>query len=37
MNKVVLDILTEPDLRSPEALETALSQQFSAGLPWLTG
>lgn len=36
MNTLLLDILTDTQLRDVENLEDALIQHTSAGLPWLT-
>ena len=37
MNKVLLDSLTNVELRDIDALEQAAVDHVSAGLPWLTG
>lgn len=36
MNSILLDILTDTELRDVEKLEDALIMNTSAGLPWLT-
>ncbi len=35
MNKVLIDILTNPSLRDGEALEAHIIHETSAGTPWL--
>lgn len=37
MNTILLDILTDAELRTPATLEATLVQNTSAGSPWLTG
>jgi hypothetical protein len=36
MNTVLLDVLTDTEIRSAETLEAAVQTHASAGLPWLT-
>ena len=37
MNSVILDTLTDVELRDDKTLKASVIKNVSAGLPWLTG